>query len=76
MSKVDTELVKKAGIDVKVLIEKLKKAAAAEFTTYYYYTLLRANLIGPEGEAIKESAEDARLEEVNNGYWQIYRTEA
>jgi ferritin-like protein len=63
MSKVDTELVKKAGIDVKVLIEKLKKAAAAEFTTYYYYTLLRANLIGPEGEAIKESAEDARLED-------------
>jgi ferritin-like protein len=64
MSKVDRELITKAGIDVKVLIEKLKKAAAAEFTTYYYYTLLRANLIGPDGESIKESAEDARLEEL------------
>jgi ferritin-like protein len=63
MSKVDRELIAKAGIDVKVLIEKLKKAAAAEFTTYYYYTLLRANLIGPDGESIKESAEDARLED-------------
>jgi hypothetical protein len=39
MSKVDRELITKAGIDVKVLIDKLKKAAAAEFTTYYYYTL-------------------------------------
>jgi ferritin-like protein len=63
MSKVDTELVKKAGIDVKVLIDKLKKAAAAEFTTYYYYTLLRCNLSGLEGEAAKEIAEDARLED-------------
>jgi ferritin-like protein len=63
MSKVDRELIEKAGIDVKLLIEKLKKAAAAEFTTYYYYTLLRCNLIGSDGEAIKESAEDARLED-------------
>lgn len=63
MSKLDKELVEKAGLDVNVLIDKLKKAAAAEFTTYYYYTLLRCNLIGPDGEAIKESAEDARLED-------------
>jgi ferritin-like protein len=63
MSKVDRGLVEKAGIDVKVLIDKLKKAAAAEFTTYYYYTLLRMHCIGLDGEAIKESAEDARLED-------------
>lgn len=63
MAKVNRELIEKAGIDIKVLIDKLKKAAAAEFTTYYYYTLLRMHCSGPEGEGIKEIVEDARLED-------------
>jgi ferritin-like protein len=29
-------MVEKAGVDVDLLITKLKRAAAAEFTTYYY----------------------------------------
>ncbi|KCZ70856.1 ferritin-like protein [Candidatus Methanoperedens nitroreducens] len=63
MAKVNRELIQNAGIDINVLIDKLKKAAAAELTTYYYYTLLRMHLTGPEGEAFKEIAEDARLED-------------
>jgi ferritin-like protein len=35
--------------------------AAVELTTYYCYTILRANLIGLEGEGIKEIAEIARI---------------
>jgi ferritin-like protein len=57
------EMVEKAGVNVDVLIDKLKKAAAAEFTTYYYYTLLRMHCTGLEGETVKEIAEDARLED-------------
>ena len=37
--------------------------AAAELTTSYYYTILRANLIGLEGEGLKEIAETARIED-------------
>ncbi len=55
--------IEQAGIDVGVLIDKLKKAAAAEFTTYYYYTLLRMHCSGLEGEQVKEITEDARLED-------------
>lgn len=60
---VGREMVEKAGVNVDLLIGKLKKAAAAEFTTYYYYTLLRMHCTGLEGETIKEIAEDARLED-------------
>jgi len=60
---VGREMVEKAGVNVDVLIDKLKKAAAAEFTTYYYYTLLRMHCTGLEGETVKEIAEDARLED-------------
>jgi ferritin-like protein len=60
---VGREMVEKAGVNVDVLIDKLKKAAAAEFTTYYYYTLLRMHCTGIEGETVKEIAEDARLED-------------
>lgn len=34
--------------------------------TFYYYTILRANLIGLEGEGIKEIAETARIEDRNH----------
>jgi ferritin-like protein len=66
MAKVAIEMVKKSGVDVDKLLELLVKNAAAELTTYYYYTILRANLIGLEGEGIKEIAETARIEDRNH----------
>lgn len=66
MAKVTREMVEKAGVDVDQLIDLLVKNAAAELTTYYYYTILRANLIGLEGEGIKEIAETARIEDRNH----------
>lgn len=66
MAKVSREMVEKAGINVDELLELLIKNAAAELTTYYYYTILRANLVGLEGETIKEIAEVARIEDRNH----------
>ncbi len=66
MAKVAREMVEKSGIDVDQLVELLVKNAAAELTTYYYYTILRANLIGMEGETLKNIAEDARIEDRNH----------
>lgn len=66
MAKVARETVEKAGVDVEKLLELLVKNAAAELTTYYYYTILRANLIGLEGEGVKEIAEVARIEDRNH----------
>lgn len=66
MAKVAIEIVKNAGVDVEALVELLTINAAAELTTYYYYTILRANLIGIEGEGLKEIAETARIEDRNH----------
>ena len=66
MAKVAQEMVKKAGVNLNQLVELLVNNAAAELTTYYYYTILRANLIGLEGETIKEIAETARIEDRNH----------
>ena len=66
MAKVARNMVKEAGIDIDELLDLLIKNAAAELTTYYYYTSLRVNLIGLEGEGIKEIAEDARIEDRNH----------
>jgi ferritin-like protein len=66
MAKVSREMVEKAGVDVEKLLELLVKNAAAELTTYYYYTILRFNLIGLEGETVKEIAETARVEDRNH----------
>jgi len=66
MAKVAREMVERAGVDVDQLVELLVKNAAAELTTYYYYTILRVNLIGLEGEGIKEIAEVARIEDRNH----------
>lgn len=66
MAKVSRQMVEKAGINVDDLIEKLKRATAAEFTTYYYYTLLRMHCTGPDGEGFKEIIEDARIEDRNH----------
>ena len=66
MAKVAREMVERAGVDVDTLLELLVKNAAAELTTYYYYTVLRANLIGLQGESLKEIAEVARVEDRNH----------
>jgi ferritin-like protein len=66
MAKVTQEMVKKAGVNIDELIELLVKNAGAELTTFYYYTILRFNLIGLEGEGIKEIAETARIEDRNH----------
>src|SRR2546430_17239054 len=60
------ELVEKSGVDVEKLIELLVRNASAELTTFYYYTILRVNLIGLEGEGLKQIAEDARIEDRNH----------
>jgi ferritin-like protein len=59
--RVSVESIRKRGVNVEKLIEKLIDAAGAEFTTYYYYTLLRMHLAGSED--YKEITEDARLED-------------
>ena len=66
MAKVAREMVQKAGVDVDKLLDLLVKNAAAELTTFYYYTILRANLIGLEGEGVKQIAETARIEDRNH----------
>src|SRR3970282_46743 len=63
---VAVELVEKAGINVKTLLNLLISNASAELTTFYYYTILRVNLIGLEGEGLKQIAEDARIEDRNH----------
>ncbi|MGD0225336.1 MAG: DNA protection during starvation protein [Terriglobia bacterium] len=35
-------------------------------SSYYYYTILRVNLIGLDGEGLKEITEDARIEDRNH----------
>jgi ferritin-like protein len=64
--RVALELVERAGIDLDKLREMLVRNAAAELTTFYYYTILRVNLIGLEGEGLKQIAEDARIEDRNH----------
>ncbi len=66
MARVAREMVQKAGVNLDQLIELLVRNAAAELTTFYYYTILRANLIGLEGEGLKEIAETARIEDRNH----------
>ena len=66
MAKVAREMVEKSGVNLDQLLELLVKNASAEITTYYYYTILRVNLIGLEGEGLKEIAETARIEDRNH----------
>src|SRR3989304_9051463 len=60
------QLVEKAGVEVDKLLNMLVRNAAAELPTFYYYTILRVNLIGLEGEGLKQIAEDARIEDRNH----------
>ncbi len=66
MARVAREMVVNAGVDIDQLLMLLIKNASAELTTFYYYTILRVNLIGLEGEGIKEIAEVARIEDRNH----------
>jgi ferritin-like protein len=66
VARVAREMVEKAGVNVDELVELLVNNAAAELTTFYYYTILRVNLIGLEGEGLKEIAETARIEDRNH----------
>jgi ferritin-like protein len=66
MAKVAREMVEKSGVDLDQLVKLLVKNASAELTTFYYYTILRVNLIGLEGEGLKEIAEVARIEDRNH----------
>jgi ferritin-like protein len=66
MAKVAREMAEKAGVNVDELVEMLVQNAAAELITFYCYTILRANLIGLEGEGLKEIAEAARIEDRNH----------
>jgi ferritin-like protein len=66
MAKVARDMVEKAGVNVNQLVDLLVRNAAAELTTYYYYTILRCNLIGLEGETLKEITEIARVEDRNH----------
>src|SRR6266576_1371761 len=66
MGRVAREMVEKAGVDVNKLLDMLVRNASAELTTFYYYTILRVNLIGLDGEGLKEIAEDARIEDRNH----------
>jgi len=68
MGKVARQVVEQAGVNVDVLLDKLLRAAGAEFTTFYYYTILRVNAIGFDGEGLKEIIEDARIEDRNHFY--------
>jgi len=66
VAKVAREMVEKAGLDVEKLLDMLVRNAGAELTTFYYYTILRVNLIGMEGEGLKQITEDARIEDRNH----------
>jgi ferritin-like protein len=66
MARVAQEMVEKAGVNLDDLVRLLVKNCSAELTTFYYYTIIRVNLIGLEGEALKEIAETARIEDRNH----------
>lgn len=60
------ELVERNGVDAQQLLDLLVRTAIAELSNYYYYTLLKVNLVGVEGEALKKIVEDARQEDLNH----------
>lgn len=66
MAKYTIDLIKQAGIDIDELLNLLITNAASEMSTYYHYMILRCNLIGIEGETIKEITEAARVEDRNH----------
>jgi ferritin-like protein len=49
-----------AGVEVDKLVDMLVRNTAPELATCYFHTILRVNLIGLQGEGLKEITEDAR----------------
>lgn len=66
MAKYAIQIVKDSGIDIDELLNLLITNAASELSTYYHYNILRSNLIGIEGETLKEIVETARVEDRNH----------
>lgn len=66
MSDFAIKMVKESGIDLDELLKLLITNAASEISTYFHYNLLRANLIGLEGETLKEIVETAKEEDKNH----------
>ena len=66
MSDFEIKMIEKAGIDVEKLLDLLITNAASEISTYYHYMLLRVNLIGIDGEGVKEITDIARTEDKNH----------
>lgn len=66
MAKIARQMVADAGVNVDDLVKKLIANAAAELTTFFYYTHLRYNLVGLDGEGVKQIAETARIEDRNH----------
>lgn len=60
------DLVEQNGVDSNALVDLLAKTAVSELANYYYYTLLRLNLVGVEGEALKKIVDKVRQEELNH----------
>lgn len=60
------ELVERNGVDSNELLDLLIRTAVSELANYYHYSLLRINLVGVEGEALKEIIESARQEDLNH----------
>ena len=70
MGKVARQVVEQAGVNVDVLLDKLVRAAGAEFTTFYYYTILRVNAIGFDGEDLAGGvAPDGTVVDLAAGRW-------
>jgi len=66
MAEVAREMVEKSGINVNELLDLLAENTAAKLAPFYYDTILRTNLLGLEGEGLKEIAEAARVEDRNH----------
>ena len=66
MSEFAIKMVEDAGVNVEELLKLLITNAASEMSTYFHYMLLRTNLIGIEGESVKEITEAARIEDRNH----------
>ena len=66
MARVARQMVEDAGVNVDELLQRLIANAAAELTTFFYYTHLRYNLVGLDGEGVKQIAETARIEDRNH----------
>ncbi|MCX8187099.1 MAG: ferritin-like domain-containing protein [Nitrososphaeria archaeon] len=66
MGKKGREVVERAGVNVKELIEMLKRAYADEWIAFYYYTLLAKLVKGLESPAVASKIEEIAKEELEH----------